>query len=538
MGIYLNSGNTGFERALNSKIYVDKTDMIALLMKRINTEQSCICMSRPRRFGKSVTANMIAAYFDKSCDSRMLFEGRKLGNAEHWDRYLNQFNVIKLDIADFRARTDNAESALEYISDVLFEELSEAFPDVALERKREPAGWLALIHEKKGEQFVIIIDEWDCLFRDDAEDKNGQEKYISFLRSLFKGDNSKRFLALAYITGILPVKRYRSESALNNFSECTMLSPKEFAPYIGFTTEEVKKLCSEYDMDYEQALEWYDGYNLGEHEHICGANSVALAMYYRNFESYWSQTIAFDSLKGYITLNYEGLKDDIIQMIGGQKVKVRTRTFQNDTTSIGSKDDVMTLLIHLGYLAYDADTQLAYIPNKEVREYFEDTLEAAGWDGLVEAIEDSRRLLAATIEGNTVETARMIERCHGENTSIIKYNDENSLAACLAIAYYSARSEYMIIREMPAGYGFADMVFLPKRNVTKPAMIVELKWNKNADTAISQIREKKYVQALKGYEGEVLLVGISYDKNGKDEKKHFCVIERIHLKKINKVLDK
>ena len=404
MGIFLNGGNMGFRSALNSKIYVDKTDMMQLLCERINTEQKCICMSRPRRFGKSVAACMIAAYFDKSCDSRPLFEGRKLGKLVDWDKYLNKLNVIKLDIAGIRTRMETPEEALDQISSTLFTELKEAFPDIAIEEKQGAAGWLARINDKTGEQFVIIIDEWDCLFREDSGNEGVQKSFVNLLRSLFKSDEAKRFLALGYITGILPIKRYNSESALNNFTECTMLSPKEFAPYIGFTNDEVKELCEQYDMDYEKALEWYDGYNLGTLQHICGANSLASAMLYKCYESYWSQTVAFSSLKGYITLNFEGLRDDITAMIGGQKVQVDTNGFQNDMTEIKSRDDALTLLIHLGYLAYDQGTSEAYIPNREVRIAFEQVIKDTGWNELVRAINESQNLLRATIAGDEDET--------------------------------------------------------------------------------------------------------------------------------------
>jgi hypothetical protein len=196
-------------------------------------------------------------------------------------------------------------------------------------------------------------------------------------------------------------------------------------------------------------------------------------------------------------------------------------------TSFKRKDDVLTALIHLGYLAFDTNTEEAYIPNKEVRMCFEDTLEDTGWDEVVQAINNSERLLAATLAGDEEEVARRIDECHMQNTSILKYNDENSLASCITLAYYTARKEYVIIREMPSGYGFADMVFVPKPGVDKPAMIVELKWYAKCETAIDQIKQRKYIQALDGYKGEVVLVGISYEKNGEDAKKHRCVIERV-----------
>jgi hypothetical protein len=226
-------------------------------------------------------------------------------------------------------------------------------------------------------------------------------------------------------------------------------------------------------------------------------------------------------------MNFDGLRDAIVDVLGGQRIKVKIRTYENDMTSFKRKDDVLTALIHLGYLAYDTDTEEAYIPNKEVRMCFEDTLEDTGWDEVVQAINNSERLLAATLAGDEEEVAQRIDECHMQNTSILKYNDENSLASCITLAYYTARKEYVIIREMPSGYGFADMVFVPKPGVDKPAMIVELKWYAKCETAIDQIKQKKYIQALDGYKGEVVLVGISYEKNGADAKKHRCVIERV-----------
>lgn len=525
MAVFLNQGNIAFANVLNSEIYVDKTDMLSLLNAKVNTEQKYICVSRPRRFGKTVTANMIGAYYDRGCDSRTLFENKKLAQIADWDKYLNKFDVLWIDVAEIRSMFNSSAEALLAIKNHICEDLRKAFPDCDLQAENIPAQMLASINSETGRQFVIIIDEWDCLFRDDQSDIDVQNDYINLLRGLFKGNASKRFLALAYITGIMPIKRYNSESALNNFYEYTMLNPDEFAPYIGFTTEDVRSLCERYDMDYSKALEWYDGYNLGKMEHICGANSVVQAMLRGAYRSYWSNTVAYDSLKNYITLNFDGLKDAIKQAIGGQRIKVRTGGFQNDMTSFRSKNDVLTLLIHLGYLAYDSTTKEANIPNREVREYFEETMEITGWDELVETVEDSQALLQATLAMDAEEVAAKIDQSHMQNTSVLKYNDENSLACCVTLAYYTARSEYNIIRELPSGYGFADIVFLPKQGVEKPAMIVELKWKQDADTAIKQIKEKRYVGALQGYAGKLLLVGINYDKT---TKKHECVIEECY----------
>jgi hypothetical protein len=373
---------------------------------------------------------------------------------------------------------------------------------------------------------VIVIDEWDCLFRDDKSNTKVQERYINLLRSLFKGNRSKKFTVLAYITGILPIKKYSSESALNNFYEYTMTNPEPLAKYIGFTEDEVKTMCQEYNMDYDEVMAWYDGYSFQDAAHVCGPNSVVRAMLSHKCSNYWSQTVAYNSLVTYITMNFDGLRDAIVEMLGGHRVKIDTFSYENDMTSFKDKDDVLTALVHLGYVAFDAETEEGYIPNYEVRQIFERTLKATGWDEVIQAVNNSERLLAYTLAGDEEEVAQQIDECHMQNTSILRYNDENSLASCITLAYYTARKEYTIIRELPTGLGFADMVFVPKPGVDKPAMIVELKWNKKCETAINQIKEKKYIKALDGYKGEVILVGISYEKKG-DDKKHSCVIERV-----------
>jgi hypothetical protein len=529
MGIFLNRGNEEFASVANSGLYVDKTDMLSFFNEVIDTERRYVCVSRPRRFGKSITANMIAAYFEKGCDSRSLFRGRKLSETADWDKNLNRYDVIRIDLADIRSRRETPEEALDSIDEWVVKELDEAYPSLVDRERDGIADALASINDKTGAKFIIIIDEWDCLFRDDKSNTKVQELYINLLRGLFKGNSAKKFMALAYITGILPIKKYSSESALNNFYEYTMTSPGRLAKYIGFTEDEVRALCDKYGMDYDEVMSWYDGYSFRDTPHICGPNSVVRAMFAGECENYWSQTVAYNSLVTYITMNFDGLRDAIVDMLLGRRVKVDIFGYENDMTSFKNKDDVLTALIHLGYVAYDKEQEEVYIPNFEVRQIFERTLKATGWDEVIRAVDSSERLLMATLAGDEDEVAKRIDECHVQNTSILKYNDENSLASCITLAYYTARKEYSIIREMPAGYGFADMVFVPKPGVDKPAMIVELKWYEKSETAIDQIKEKHYVKALDGYRGEVVLVGISYEKNGSDSKKHRCVIERVEI---------
>ncbi|MDY3796887.1 MAG: AAA family ATPase, partial [Agathobacter sp.] len=383
---------------------------------------------------------------------------------------------------------------------------------------------LAMIYQKTNIPFVIIIDEWDCVIRN-SEDKELVHKYLQFLHSLFKSEESKAFLALAYITGILPIKKIKDESALNNFTEYTMLDSYPITEYYGFTEDEVRGLCEEYDMDFDTVKAWYNGY-LIDGMHMYNPNSVSMAMDRHRYDSYWRNTSSFASINTFITMNYAGLKEDIMTMLAGGNVRVNTGTFKNDFTTIASKDDALTALIHLGYLGYDAERKKAFIPNYEVATAFDAALQTGEWSEIAKAISICDELLDETIEGNADRVAELIELAHETYTSVLTYNDENSLSCVLTMAYFTAPAYYNIIREMPAGKGFADFVFIPRANAGyRPAMVVELKYNHSADTAIRQIKEKRYQGALAGYHDRILLVGVNYDAEGKDKKHHTCVIE-------------
>lgn len=384
---------------------------------------------------------------------------------------------------------------------------------------------LMSVYKLTGIPFVIIIDEWDCVIRN-GDDSKLVHKYLQFLHSLFKSEESKAFLALAYITGILPIKKIKDEFALNNFREFTMLKSRPITQYYGFTEAEVKELCVQYDMDFDSMKAWYNGY-LIDGMHMYNPNSVSMALVFHDFDSYWKNTSSFESINNFITLNYEGLKDDIIKMMSGGKVMIDPRTFQNDLSDIRSRDDALTALIHLGYLGYDADRQSGYMPNYEVAESFQMALKTGAWGDIAKSISRCDELLVATIDGDAEKVAEIIEQAHDTYTSILKYNDENSLSCVLTMAYFTAPAYYNIIREMPAGKGFADLVFIPRANAgTRPAIVVELKYNETADSAIKQIKERNYQGALAGYNDDILLVGISYDADGDDKKHHTCIIEK------------
>ena len=521
MGIYFNPSNESYMRARNSRIFLDKTGLIEYLNKRLSTEENCIAVSHARRFGKSHAAGMIDAYYSRGCDSSNLFDDTKIAESADYRKYMNQYHVIHLDISSFwDFYKDNiVEKIVEYICD----DIREVYED-KIDYSKMIHSVLMSVYRISNIPFVIIIDEWDCVIRN-SNDKELVHRYLQFLHSLFKSEESKSFLALAYITGILPIKKIQDESALNNFDEYTMITSEPITQYFGFTQEEVKELCEKYDMDFETAKAWYNGY-LIDGMHMYNPNSVSMAMNKRRFDSYWRNTSSFTSINTFITLNYAGLKDDIMTMLSGGMVMVDPRSFQNDLSEIHSKDDALTALIHLGYLGYDAAMLSAYIPNYEVAEAFQMALKTGSWKDIAQSISRCDELLMATITGKEDRVAELIELAHDTYTSILKYNDENSLSCVLTMAYFTAPAYYNMIREMPSGKGFADFIFFPRANAgARPAMVVELKYNQSADTAIRQIKEKRYQGALSGYGDKILLVGINYDAEGGDKMHHTCVIE-------------
>jgi hypothetical protein len=523
MGIYLNPGKDNFERAIRSEIYVDKTGMLEYTNSVLGTEQGCMCVSRPRRFGKSMAANMMIAYYSKGADAKELFSGLQITESPDYERHLNGHNVIYLDIASFLVRVRDIANVMDSIQLSVIGELRDLYPDAVKEEENVLADALADVNQKTGEKFIVIIDEWDAIFREEKLNNELQNQYVNFLRGMFKSGQSAAFIELAYLTGILPIKRYNSESALNNFEEFTMTRPGCLAEYIGFTEDEVRALCSKFDMDFEETKLWYDGYSFPNLEHIYNPNAVVKAMRRREYGSYWTDTASYTSLTDLIAMNFDGLKDSVLQMLVGERISVNVRSFQNDMTTFRKRDDVLTLLIHLGYLAYDKGGN-AYIPNEEVKDSFYNAIQDTNWTPVLEACKASDALLKATINGDCEAVAAGIDAVHMANTSILNYNDENALACVITLAYYNAINQYTLHREMPAGKGYADIIFRPRKYSECPAMVVELKMNQSAESALAQIKERRYVEALPDHEGKVLLVGVNYDK---ETKEHTCVIEEL-----------
>lgn len=525
MGRFVNPDNSAFQVALNSKIYVDKTGLLEYTNSVLGTTEAYICNSRPRRFGKSYAANMLAAYYSKGCDSEEMFSEFAIGKKEDFTTHLNKYDVIHIDIQWFLTNCDDIDNFVAFLTKSILNELKVIYPMVITSDITTIPQALSNIREKTGNKFIVIIDEWDVIIRDEAAEEKVQEDYINFLRGMFKGVEPTKYIQLAYITGILPIKKEKTQSALNNFDEFTMLSAGAFASYIGFTDDEVKALCKNYNKDFEKVKRWYDGYILEEYQ-VYNPKAVVSVLLKGNFKSYWSETASYDAIVPLINMNYDGLKTSIIEMLSGDTIKVNTTTFRNDTVNFKSKDDVLTYLIHLGYIGYDEVKNSAFIPNEEIRQELKNAVESKRWNEFDSFQQESENLLDATLEMDSRKVAEQIEKIHSQYVSVIQYNNENSLSSVLTIAYLSSMQYYYKpIREMPSGRGFADFVYLPKPEYTDeyPALVVELKWNKNAKTAMQQIKDKKYTESLSDYTGNILMVGINYDKSGK---KHECIIEK------------
>ena len=523
MGQFLNKTNKKFTDFAKTKYFVDKTELINKLLEK-DADEKFICNSRARRFGKSVTADMLVAYFSRGADSRSLFEPLKCVKDELFLESMNQYDTIFVDIqAQFVWALERKKNPMQYITQCIVKELQESYQEIVSDDDIIAMAVSRIYHET-GHQFVIIFDEWDYPIRELAEDSGERSDYIEFLRGLFKNSDAKEYIRLAYLTGIMPIVRTKGQSAVNNFIEYTMTNPMDLAQDIGFTEEEVCSLCEKFSVDFEQMKEWYNGYNLNGTA-IYNPLSVVRAISAKRFQQYWTVTGTYGDIDDLINKNFDGLREDIIKMLSGNRVPVEVDNGINDLQTFEDKEQVITALIHLGYCAYDADNLEAYIPNKEIHAVFYKSVRKSKDDGMSRFMKFSEQIMAAIMTGDGAQTARLIQGVHNDFVSGIEYNDENSLSCTIMIALISAFSCYhRPIREYPTGKGFADIVYLPLPNYpTRPVLVVELKWDQGAEAAIAQIKKKQYPESLREYSGKILLVGIDYDKKTKE---HSCVIER------------
>ncbi|MBR1708130.1 MAG: AAA family ATPase [Clostridia bacterium] len=522
MGTYVNPGYMAFSRIAGNN-YVDKTKLIHAMNERIGGDKSLVCVSRPRRFGKSYAASMLSAYYDCSCDSRRLFDDKIIAGSDSYEDHINKYNVIYLDVTGFISEAKRLQKSLEivpiWIVDAIMNELPEEIQGIT------PNDRLLEFVKKTGKQIVFIIDEWDAMIREAKDNTNAQKAYLTLLRSWFNDSNfTPKAVSAAYMTGILPIKKVGSQSAISAFDESSMLDPLEFSGFIGFTEEEVAEQCRGGKVEFAEINAWYDGYDLPGVGHVYNPYSVMKALKSGKCQSYWRKTSSAGSLIHYINMDFEGLPERVARLSAGERIPVNVDSFQNDFETFGSADDILTLLIHLGYLTYHEAEQTVEIPNEEVRKEFKDFLSqrsiSNGWMPLIKR---SQKLLEDTIAERSEDVAAAMEEIRAEQYAPQFYNNEQSLRAIIKYAYFVTASQYTELAEIPGGKGIADVSFIPAPLSRLPAMVVELKWNKTAGGAISQIKEKKYMAKLKPYAGNILLVGINYDeKTGK----HTCLIEK------------
>lgn len=521
MGIYLNPGNENYRRALLADVYVDKTMMLDVLNKFIDIGNNFVCISRPRRFGKTMAQNMIAAYYSKGCDSRELFLKLNISGAESYEEKRNKFNVIQIDLnGEYQMAMDKGDMLAD-LTGAIREEMQETWPDINFTEKDSLARCILKVYRKTGETFVILIDEYDVLVREQVP-KDLFDEYLGFLNSLFKNNTLRPALSLAYITGILPVVRDKVQSKLNEFREYTILDAKELAEFVGFTAPEVTALCAQYGMDYEECRRWYDGYSQHGIE-IYNPESVVQSMSLGYYDDYWGKTSTYLVVADMIRQNFGNTRDDVIRMLSGENIRVNVRTYMNTMTDFKTEDDVFTYLLHTGYLAYNMEDRTCRIPNGEIREEWINAVAIEkGYEETDRIIKDSENLLAETLAGNEAAVAKALDASHINATSNRSYNNEDALSCAIYLAYIYALNEYTVVKEMTAGKGFADVVYVPFKE-NKTAMIIELKHNKAAGTALNQIKEKQYFECLRHYQGNLLFVGVNYDETNKT---HTCRIER------------
>ena len=527
MGIYLNPGNQGFRVIRNGK-YIDKSGLIGMVNRTIGLPKKLSCVSRPRRFGKSYAAQMLCAYYSVGCNSAPLFDDLEIAKDETYRAHLNQYNVLVLDIADFIGKA-GLNGMLDYITRVVSIEIFDQFPDV--KKAESLADLLNHAVEASGRQFIAIIDEWDAPIRDNDCAAEIRKTYLQFLRSLFKSITiTNKVFAAAYMTGILPIMKDGSQSAISEFREYTILKPGPFAPYIGFTENDIRSLCEEFHIDLAKMKFWYDGYQVKGVGSVYNPNSVMMAIEAGEFQSYWVASSDPTGLLEYLNLDKEGLGIAVVDLLAGKEVRMDPGMFCNDPSALKSEDDVLTLLTHYGYLSYNEERETVRIPNEEIRIEYARSVHRVTHVETIQRVKRSVQLMKDTVDMRAEAVAAELQKVHTEEYNPRHYNNEQSLRGTIKLAYFAYKDEYLQLEELAGGTGYADIVYLPKRNSDYPALVIELKAldkshpQNDAEGAIAQIKNRHYPEILQNYTNKILLVGISYDKDDPD-KKHTCMIE-------------
>lgn len=509
MSIYLNPDNIGMQMDVSSPNFVDKSMLIQFTNARLNTSSRFLCVTRPRRFGKTVAVNMLSSYYSMGCKSGQLFHGLRIEKEPSFEKHLNRHYVIVLDIAGIIMSLRFEKDPIRVYEKSMVAALKEDF-----EMKSSATTLSQLfkeIYARKGIRFIILIDEWDAVFRDRKDNKRICDSYMEFLRSLFKDINVSQSFELVYMTGIFPITRYNTESTLNMFDEYTVLDDSPLTEFFGFTQQEVDVLCEKNDIDKEQMRKWYDGYHYGGMS-LYSPYSVIKAIIRRSFKDYWTATTSVESVMEY--MNYDGgiLKESIVRMMPGDRVKFNPDRFKNGLSTIDSQDAALTILVHLGYLGYDPDRHECYIPNREIRQEFElDIEELKDWKDVNGPLEVSSELVERTFREDTSFINETFDEFHRLYADTFTKNLEAVLSMMTRLLYYKLGDDYERMDEVANIKGRADIVYRPRKN-DRPALIIELKADDTSENAIRQIEEMDYVSSLKPFAGEAYLLGISYDR--------------------------
>ena len=514
--------------------YVDKSMLINKLNPLIKTRNRYVCITRPRRFGKTMNANMLGAYYTQDYDAYEYFKDLKIAQVESFKEHINKYHVIYIDFSKMPEDCDNYDQYISRIINRLKKDLIREYPDADYEE--EDALWdiLDCIFDMyDGQKFIFVMDEWDCVFHKAFITREDQQKYISFLSNLLKDHG---YVELSYMTGILPIAKYSSGSELNMFLEYTMASEEKFNEYFGFTESEVDDLFQKYleicatpMITREQLRLWYDGYATKAGERMYNPRSVVTALSNNNIGNYWTSSGPYDEIFYYIKNNVADVKADLVLMVSGEAVQAKVREYAAASMNLSTKNEIFSAMVVYGFLSYENGR--VRIPNKELMEKFDEMLQKEESLGYIYRLaKESDQMLKATLANDTKTMEKILSYVHDTETPILSYNHETELSAIVNLAYLSARDQYHIEREDKAGKGFVDFIFYPYDRTTD-GVILELKVDKKPEYAISQIKEKQYALRFKGklaekqqFTGRILAVGINYDK---ETKQHRCKVEEI-----------
>ncbi len=523
MSLYLNR-NEDFSNYVNDTIFIDKSNLITITNSNISKPSSkFMCVTRPRRFGKTMALSMLNAYYSKGCNSQSLFDKLNIARDNSYLEHLNKHNVIWIDMASLYTDIRDKNTFVEELSNEIMDDLKKAYPDVLTDSQDTLRKCFNELNSKLNERFIFLIDEWDVIYREQEYNTKLCDEYTELLRNLFKSSDVSACIDLVYMTGILPIRRYSTQSTLNMFTEYDMLDSFPIESYVGFTEDEVIGLCNKYHRDFNEIKSWYNGYNLNGVS-LYNPKSVVEAVLRGECDDYWVQTSAIEAVTNYMNYDNGELKDIICKMLLGNKVEIDVTEFENNLTKVDSADSALTVLIHLGYLAYDKKLKVCYIPNYEIKKEFERALKKLNWKEIYNPISNSKKLYEETLKGNVEFINKTLDENHKDLAGPFNKNKEDILGVIVEISYYSAKQFYNIKKEDTSILGRSDLSFIPYDNCHIP-FIVELKINSTPDEAIAQIKEKSYFNSLGNYHGKILLLGISYDEKTLKHSSKVLIIE-------------